>query len=64
MGHAGAQGFQAYSEAAILFRASRAKGIAVTTVDALIAAIALERGASRQDSSRWYREPLRNHLND
>ena len=34
------------SEAAAIFRAARAKGVAVTTIDALIAAIALEHGAT------------------
>jgi predicted nucleic acid-binding protein len=39
-------GFRTYREAAVIFRSARAKGIAVTTVDALIAAIALEHGAT------------------
>lgn len=39
-------GFSTYREAAVLFRAARAKGIAVTTIDVLIAAIALERSAT------------------
>ena len=39
-------GFSTYREAAILFRAARAKGIAVTTIDVLIAAIALEHSAT------------------
>jgi len=39
-------GFSTYREAAAIFRQARAKGIALTTVDALIAAIALENGAS------------------
>jgi predicted nucleic acid-binding protein len=39
-------GFQTYSEAARIHRAGRAKGIALTTIDALIAAIALEHGSS------------------
>jgi predicted nucleic acid-binding protein len=40
------KGFSTYREAAVIFRAARAKGIAVTTIDALIAAIALEHGAA------------------
>lgn len=36
------KGFSTYREAASVFRAARAKGIAVTTTDALIAAIASE----------------------
>jgi predicted nucleic acid-binding protein len=40
------KGFRTYREAAVIFRSARAKGIAVTTVDALIAAIALEHGAT------------------
>jgi predicted nucleic acid-binding protein len=39
-------GFRTYREAAVIFRSARAKGIAVTTVDALIAAIALGHGAT------------------
>ena len=39
-------GFGTYREAAAIFRAARAKGVAVTTVDALIVAIALEHGAT------------------
>lgn len=39
-------GFSTYREAAVLFRAARAKGIAVTTIDVLIAAIALEHSAT------------------
>ena len=39
-------GFSTYREAAALFRAARAKGVSLTTIDALIAAIALEHGAS------------------
>jgi predicted nucleic acid-binding protein len=39
-------GFHTHREAAVIFRSARAKGIAVTTIDALIAAIALERGAA------------------
>jgi predicted nucleic acid-binding protein len=40
------KGFSTYREAAAIFRAARAKGVAVTTIDALIAAIALEHGAA------------------
>lgn len=39
-------GFRTYREAAMIFRSACAKGIAVTTVDALIAAIALEHCAT------------------
>lgn len=40
------KGFSTYREAAVIFRAARAKGVAVTTIDALIAAITLEYGAT------------------
>jgi predicted nucleic acid-binding protein len=40
------QGFRTYSEAAAIFRLGRAKGISLTTIDALIAAIAIEHAAS------------------
>jgi predicted nucleic acid-binding protein len=39
-------GLRTYREAAVIFRSARAKGIAVTMVDALIAAIVLEHGAT------------------
>ncbi|MGB7492766.1 MAG: PIN domain nuclease [Candidatus Acidiferrum sp.] len=39
-------GFRTYREAAVIFRSARARGIAFTTVDALIAAIALEHRAT------------------
>jgi predicted nucleic acid-binding protein len=39
-------GLRTYREAAVIFRSARSKGIAVTTVDALIAAIALEHRAT------------------
>jgi predicted nucleic acid-binding protein len=39
-------GLRTYVEAAALYRLGRAKGISLTTIDALIAAIALEHGAS------------------
>jgi predicted nucleic acid-binding protein len=40
------KGFSTYREAASIFRAARAKGVAVTTTDALIAAIASEHSAA------------------
>ncbi len=40
------QGFETYREAAAIFRAAHARGHALTTIDTLIAAIALEHGAS------------------
>jgi predicted nucleic acid-binding protein len=40
------KGFSTYREAAAIFRVARAKGVAVTTIDALIAAIALEHGVT------------------
>jgi predicted nucleic acid-binding protein len=40
------KGFSTYREAAVIFRGARARGIAFTTIDALIAAIALEHGAA------------------
>ena len=40
------RGFRSYREAAAIFRLGRAKGIGLTTVDVLIAAIALEHRAS------------------
>ena len=39
-------GFSTYREAAAIFRQGRAKGISLTTIDALIAAIALDHAAS------------------
>ena len=39
-------GFATYREAAAIFRLCRSKGVSLTTTDALIAAIALEHGAS------------------
>ena len=41
-----AGGFETYREAARIYRTARAKGITLTTIDTLIAAIALEHGAS------------------
>jgi predicted nucleic acid-binding protein len=38
-------GFQTYRRAATIYRAARAKGVSLTTIDALIAAIAIEHGA-------------------
>jgi predicted nucleic acid-binding protein len=40
------RGFETYREAARIYRTGRAKGIALTTIDTLIAAVALEHGAS------------------
>lgn len=40
------RGFSTYREAASIFRLGRSKGISLTTVDTLIAAIALEHGAT------------------
>jgi predicted nucleic acid-binding protein len=40
------KGFSTYREAASIFRAARSKGVAVTTTDVLIAAIALEHGTT------------------
>jgi len=39
-------GFETYREAASIFRLVRGKGLTLTTIDALIAAIALEHSAS------------------
>ncbi len=39
------RGFRTYGEAAAIFRLGRAKGVSLTTIDALIAAIALEHRA-------------------
>ena len=50
------RGFETYREAATIYRAARAKGITPTTIDVVIAAIALEHEASvftlDQDFSR------------
>lgn len=52
----GPGGFETYREAAWIYRAGRARGMALTTIDTLIAAIALEHGTSvftlDQDFSR------------
>ena len=40
------RGFQTYREAAAIFRLARAKGVSLTTIDALIAAIAQEHRAT------------------
>ncbi|MBZ5689918.1 MAG: PIN domain nuclease [Acidobacteriia bacterium] len=49
-------GFATYREAAAIYRGARAKGISLTTLDTMIAAIALEHGTSvftlDQDFSR------------
>ena len=39
-------GFSTYREAATIFRLARSKGISLTTIDTLIAAIAMEHDAS------------------
>jgi predicted nucleic acid-binding protein len=53
------RGFETYREAAAIYRAARAKGFTPTTIDAVIAAIALEHKASvftlDQDFSRMAR---------
>jgi predicted nucleic acid-binding protein len=50
------QGFSTYLNAAAIFRTARSKGISLATIDALIAAIALENNATLftldQDFSR------------
>lgn len=50
------RGFETYREAAAIYRSARARGISLATIDTLIAAIALEQGASvftlDQDFSR------------
>jgi predicted nucleic acid-binding protein len=49
-------GFATYREAAAIFRGARGKGISLTTIDTLIAAVAIENGTSLftldQDFSR------------
>ena len=49
-------GFSTYCEAAAIFRLARAKGFSLTTIDTMIAAIALDHGAVlftvHQDFSR------------
>ena len=49
-------GFATYREAAAIYRGARARGISLTTIDTMIAAIALEHGTSvftlDQDFSR------------
>ncbi len=40
------RGFRTYRDAAAIFRLGRTKGVSLTTIDALIAAIALEHRAS------------------
>lgn len=53
------QGFETYREAAAIYRAARARGVSLTTIDTLIAAVALEHGARvftlDQDFSRTAR---------
>ena len=52
-------GFETYKEAAAIYRTARAAGISLTTIDTLIAAVALTHGASvftlDQDFSRMAR---------
>jgi len=40
------RGFETYRSAAALYRTARARGISLTTIDTVIAAVALEHGAS------------------
>ena len=40
------RGFETYREAAAIYRAARAKGVTPTTIDAVIAAIALDHNAA------------------
>lgn len=40
------KGFETYRDAALLFRRARARGISLTTIDTLIAAVAMEYGAT------------------
>jgi predicted nucleic acid-binding protein len=40
------EGFETYRQAASIYRAARARGISLTTIDTLIAAVALENNAS------------------
>ena len=40
------QGFETYRQAAAIYRAARARGISLTTIDTLIAAVGLEHGAT------------------
>jgi predicted nucleic acid-binding protein len=50
------RGFETYRDAAAICRAARARGVSLTTIDTLIAAVALEHGATvftlDQDFSR------------
>lgn len=49
-------GFETYRHAALIYRTARARGVSLTTIDTLIAAVAVEHGASvftlDQDFSR------------
>jgi predicted nucleic acid-binding protein len=59
-------GLSTYTEAASIFRQARSKGVSLTTIDALIASVALEHGATvftlDKDFSRIARfTPLRLH---
>ena len=63
------QGMETYRRAAALFRQARGRGIALTTIDALIATLALENGAVLftldRDFTRLARfTPLRLHRPD
>lgn len=40
------RGFETYRRAAAIYRAARAKGVSLTTIDTLIAAVAVEHGAT------------------
>jgi len=40
------QGFETYRQAAAMYRTARARGVSLTTIETLIAAIALEHSAS------------------
>jgi hypothetical protein len=55
----GAHGYETYREAARIYRSGRARGISLTTIDTLNAAIEPEHGASvftlHRDSSRMAR---------
>jgi predicted nucleic acid-binding protein len=40
------RGYETYGRAAAIYRAARARGVSLTTIDTLIAAVALEHGVS------------------
>jgi len=56
------KGFSTYREAVGIFRAPRAKGVAVMTIDVLIAAIALEHGATLFTPGQGLRKNPQHHL--